>query len=271
MAGSIGTQRRLGGKDAFNPLHAMSFLFAPLSVFPAQYLLASPELSLQLMSSQMFGLNRVLRLVLPLDLVVLALGALGAQLGASGSSPPDLLPIAIPGSLYSCPHGTCCYKHRTRFGEKKILLGRRSECLAAPASFGFQQKLQTHGGGKPGCPVTAKHWDWERRLNMAGTEVLATCFCPLGPWEMGVLQKKEAWSTNSPLSGLSGVVGGTPGDGELGEQRVAGCRHVWLLGEHPPADAEVPVHPPPSLAPGDAGAGICWDAAHQAPTTPLPW
>lgn len=59
MAGSIGTQHRLGGKGAFNPLCAMSFPFAPLSVSPAQHLLASSGLSLQLMSSQMFGLNRV--------------------------------------------------------------------------------------------------------------------------------------------------------------------------------------------------------------------
>lgn len=123
MAGSIGTQHRLGGKDTFNHLHAMSFLCAPLSVSPAHHLLASPGLSFQLMSSQMFGLNGVLRLVLPFDLVVLALGALGVQLGTAGSSPPDLLPIAVPQSLHPCPCAICCYKHRTRFGKKKSCLG----------------------------------------------------------------------------------------------------------------------------------------------------
>lgn len=153
MAGSIGTQRRLGGKDAFNPLRAMSFLFAPLSVFPARYLLASPGLSLRLMSSQMFGLNRVLRLVLPFDLVVLALGALGAQLGASGSSPPDLLPIAIPGSLYSCPHGTCCYKHRTRFGEKKSCLGVEVSVLQPQHPLGFSRNCRPMVGENQGAQL----------------------------------------------------------------------------------------------------------------------
>lgn len=80
MAGSIGTQQRLGGKDTFNHLHAMSFPCAPLSVSSVQHLLASPGLSFQLMSSQMFGLNRVLRLVLPFDLVFLVLGELGWEL-----------------------------------------------------------------------------------------------------------------------------------------------------------------------------------------------
>lgn len=83
--------------------------------------------------------------------------------------------MAIPRSLRPCPNVTCCYSTGQDLGSK-ILLGHLSECLAATASSGFQQRLQSHGGGKAGCPVTAKHWDWERRLNMAGTEVLATCF-----------------------------------------------------------------------------------------------
>lgn len=117
MAGSIGTQHRLGGKDTFNPLCAMYFPFASLSVSPGQHLLASPGLSLHFMSSQKFCLNRMLRLILPFDLVALALGALGAQLGATGISPPDLLPVAMPQSLHHCPHATCCYNRRTIFGK----------------------------------------------------------------------------------------------------------------------------------------------------------
>lgn len=54
------------------------------------------------------------------------------------------------------------------------------------------------------------------------------------------------------------MMGERPGDRELGEQRVAGYRP---LGDQLPADAEVPVHPPPSLAPANAGAGT-------QPTTP---
>lgn len=123
MAGSIGTQHRLGGKDTFNSLCATYFPFAPLSVSPGQHLLASPGLSLQFMSNQKLCLNRVLRLILPFDIVALALGAVGAQLGVPGISLPDLLPVAMPQSLHPCPHATCCYNCRTIFEKKKSCLG----------------------------------------------------------------------------------------------------------------------------------------------------
>lgn len=74
---------------------------------------------------------------------------------------------------------------------------------------------------------------------------------------------------DSPSPGLTAGMGETLGDGELGEQRVAGCRHGWLFLEWPPADAEVPAHSPSSLAPGDAGTGSCWDTAHHVHMAPV--
>lgn len=146
MAGSIGTQHRLGGKDTFNPWCAVPFPFAPLSVSPAQHLLASPGLSLQLMASQMFGLNGVLRLIIPFDLVFLALGALGAQLGATGSSPPDLLPMARPPSLHPCH----MLPAATSTGQD---LGRKKSCVLQPQHpLGFSRgcRPMVSGMGKGG-------------------------------------------------------------------------------------------------------------------------
>lgn len=179
MAGRIGTQRMLGGKDTFNPSCAASLPLSPLHVspHPAAHLPPAHGCPSSLMSSQkMFGLKRAVRLVLPLDSKVFALGALGALPGSTLliHRLPRCLDISIPAGT-----ATCCYKHKMSFGKEKHLLGHLSKCLVASAASGFQQRLQPHRG-KPGCPVTAEHWGWVRRLSRAGTEMLATGFCPLG-------------------------------------------------------------------------------------------
>ena len=132
----------------------------------------------------------------------------------------------MPGPLHPCPHSYLLLQAQNKLWEEKYLLGHLSECLAAPAASGFQQRLQPHGG-KPGCPVTAEHWDWARRLSWAGAEMLTTGFGPLCPWGMGVLQKKEPWPLDSPSPGLAAGMGETLGDGELGEQR---CWDVGMSG-----------------------------------------
>lgn len=182
MAGSIGTQHRLGGKDTFNPLCAMSFPFAPLSVSPAQHLLASPGVSLQLMSSQMFGLKRVLRLTLPFDLVVLALGALGAQLGATGSSPPDLLPVAMPQSLHPCH----ILPAATSTGQD---LGRKNPVSCSPSILCVSAEVEDSWWGKTRVPTYCQALGLGREAEHSRDRGGGDMF--LSPWPLADVSSAE--------------------------------------------------------------------------------
>lgn len=166
MAGSIGTQRRLGGKDTFNPWCAVPFPFAPLSVSPAQHLLASPGLSLQLMASQMFGLNKVLRLIIPFDLVVLALGALGAHWE----------PLGVPLLTY-CPWlGLHPYTPATCYlllqAQDKIW-EEKNPVSCSPSILWVSAEV-----ADPWC------LGWGKEAEHSRDRGAGHVFCPVGPWEM---------------------------------------------------------------------------------------